>query len=174
MYVTAVTPRHLKYVSLVILSLQNAALIIVMRYVRTRPGDMFASTTAVVMTEIFKVIACLVIIWLEEGMSVRGCCSHLNENIVQQPLDCVRVSVPAFIYMIQNNLIYVAASNLDVATFQVETFLKNASRSFSLLWHLPVCPSSISHFVCRLSLLLLFLSPCVKSEASSSHYYKVC
>jgi len=132
-YVTAVTPRHLKYVSLVILALQNAALIIVMRYVRTRPGDMFASTTAVVMTEVFKVVACLVIIWLEEGMSVRGCCSHLNENIVQQPLDCVRVSVPAFIYMIQNNLIYVAASNLDVATFQVKTVLKNASRSFSIV-----------------------------------------
>jgi len=50
-----VTPRHLKYISLVVLALQNAALIIVMRYVRTRPGDMFASTTAVVMTEVLKV-----------------------------------------------------------------------------------------------------------------------
>jgi len=122
--VTVITPRHLKYISLVVLALQNAALIIVMRYVRTRPGDMFASTTAVVMTEILKVAACFIIIWYEEGMSVRGCCSHLNENIIQQPRDCVRVSVPAFIYMIQNNLIYVAASNLDVATFQVKTFLK--------------------------------------------------
>jgi len=55
---------------------------------------------------------------------MRGCCSHLNENIIQQPLDCIRVSVPAFIYMIQNNLIYVAASNLDVATFQVNIILK--------------------------------------------------
>lgn len=121
---SAVTPRHLKYISLVVLALQNAALIIVMRYVRTRPGDMFASTTAVVMTEVLKVTACFIIIWFEEGMSVRGCCTHLNENIIQQPWDCVRVSVPAFIYMIQNNLIYVAASNLDVATFQVTYQLK--------------------------------------------------
>jgi len=125
--VIVVTPRHLKYVSLVVLALQNAALIIVMRYVRTRPGDMFASTTAVVMTEVLKVSACFIIIWLEEGMSVRRCCSHLNENIIQQPWDCVRVSVPAFIYMIQNNLIYVAASNLDVATFQVKRVLKTMS-----------------------------------------------
>ena len=117
-YVTAITSRHLKYVSLVVLAIQNAALIIVMRYVRTRPGDMFASTTAVVMTEIVKVVTCLVVIWYEEG-SVRGCCSHLNENIIQQPWDSVRVSVPAFLYMIQNNLIYVAATNLDAATFQV-------------------------------------------------------
>ena len=122
-FVSAITPRHLKYISLVILALQNAALIIVMRYVRTRPGDMFASTTAVVMTEVLKVTACFIIIWYEEGRSVHACCTHLNENIIQQPWDCVRVSVPAFIYMIQNNLIYVAASNLDVATFQVKTCL---------------------------------------------------
>jgi len=120
LFVLVITARHLKYVSLVVLALQNAALIIVMRYVRTRPGDMFASTTAVVMTEILKVATCLVVIWYEEGMSVRSCGQHLNENIIQQPWDCVRVSVPAFIYMIQNNLIYVAASNLDVATFQVK------------------------------------------------------
>jgi len=128
----AVTPRHLKYISLVVLALQNAALIIVMRYVRTRPGDMFASTTAVVMTEVLKVTACFIIIWFEEGMSVRGCCTHLNENIIQQPWDCVRVSVPAFIYMIQNNLIYVAASNLDVATFQVKTDFKKTSTKYAL------------------------------------------
>ena len=114
-----VTPRHLKYISLLVLALQNAALILVMRYVRTRPGDMFASTTAVVMTEIVKVITCLAVIWYEEGMSVGECCTHLNQNIVQQPWDCIRVSVPAFLYMIQNNLIYVAATNLDAATFQV-------------------------------------------------------
>jgi len=136
-FVTAITPKHLKYVSLVILALQNAALIIVMRYVRTRPGDMFASTTAVVMTEVLKVTACFVIIWYDEGRSVRGCCTHLNENIIQQPWDCVRVSVPAFIYMIQNNLIYVAASNLDVATFQVKTTSEKTcseSNPVVLLW----------------------------------------
>jgi len=118
--VTAITPRHLKYVSLVVLAIQNAALIVVMRYVRTRPGDMFASTTAVVMTEVLKVVTCFVVIWYEEGKSVRGCCVHINDNIIKQPWDCLRVSVPAFVYMIQNNLIYVAASNLDVATFQVK------------------------------------------------------
>ena len=66
-------------------------------------------------------------------MSVRGCCAHLNENIIQQPWDSVYVSVPAFIYMIQNNLIYVAASNLDVATFQVKTVSEKIKSKLVLL-----------------------------------------
>ena len=45
----------LKYLSLVLLTLQNALLILVMRYVRVREGDMFMATTAVVMSELFKV-----------------------------------------------------------------------------------------------------------------------
>jgi len=115
-----------------VLALQNASLIVVMRYVRTRPGDMFASTTAVVMSEIVKVITCFVVIWYEEGMSVRGCFAHLNENIIQQPKDCVLVSVPAFLYMIQNNLIYLAATNLDVATFQVRQTLTERYRGHNV------------------------------------------
>jgi UDP-sugar transporter A1/2/3 len=33
--------------------------------------------------------------------------------------DCWKLSIPAILYVIQNNLQFVAASNLDVATFQV-------------------------------------------------------
>ena len=113
------SPRHLKYLSLVLLTLQNAALMVVMRYVRVRPGDMFVSSTAVVMSEVLKVSACLLIIWFEQGRTIRAWLAHLNENILQQKADCVRVSVPAFVYMLQNNLLYVAASHLEVATFQV-------------------------------------------------------
>ncbi len=55
----------LKYVSLVILCSQNALLILVMRYVRTRAGDMFISTTAVIMSELLKVFTCLIIIGVQ-------------------------------------------------------------------------------------------------------------
>jgi Nucleotide-sugar transporter len=33
--------------------------------------------------------------------------------------DCWKLSIPAILYVIQNNLQFIAASNLDVATFQV-------------------------------------------------------
>ena len=53
---------NLKYASLVCLVLQNAALILTMRYVRTRPGEKFFSTTAVVICETVKMVTCLLII----------------------------------------------------------------------------------------------------------------
>lgn len=90
-----------------------------MRYVRTRPGAMFASSTAVIMSELLKVGSCLAIIFVEQRCCLSSWFAHLNDNIFQQPKDCLRISIPAFIYMLQNNLIYVAASNLDAATFQV-------------------------------------------------------
>jgi hypothetical protein len=46
---------------------------------------------------------------------------HLHENIVLQPVDFLKVSVPSIIYVFQNNLLYVAVSNLEAATFQVRT-----------------------------------------------------
>ena len=38
--------------------------------------------------------------------------------------DCIKLSIPAILYVVQNNLQYVAASNLDVATFQVTYQMK--------------------------------------------------
>lgn len=38
--------------------------------------------------------------------------------------DCYKLSIPAILYVIQNNLQYTAASNLDVATFQVTYQMK--------------------------------------------------
>ena len=49
---------------------------------------------------------------------------HLYENIVLQPMDCLKVSIPSFIYVIQNNLLYIAVSNLEAATFQVIIVVK--------------------------------------------------
>ncbi|KAK2175958.1 hypothetical protein NP493_694g01020 [Ridgeia piscesae] len=114
----------LKYISLVVLTLQNAVLILVMRYVRVRKGDMFIASTAVVMTELLKFIASLTFIFLEQGCNVRLWLQYLHEHTIKQPLDCLKVSVPAIVYMLQNNLLYVALSNLEAATFQVTYQLK--------------------------------------------------
>ena len=67
---SCVSGSSLKYISLVVLTLQNAVLILVMRYVRVRKGDMFIASTAVVMTELLKFIASLTFIFLEQGACV--------------------------------------------------------------------------------------------------------
>lgn len=130
-----------RYVSLITLTLQNAILGLSMRYARTRPGDLFLSSTgkdfvlliksfafnrerphhitAVLMSEVVKLLTCLVLVFLEEGKNVLRWKSVLHSTIVKQPMDTLKVCVPSLVYIVQNNLLYVSASHLDAATYQV-------------------------------------------------------
>jgi len=116
--------EKMKYISLVTLTLQNAALGLSMRYARTRPGDLFLSSTAVLMSELVKLISCLGLVYREESSSLVNLKQALHNTIVKQPIDTLKVCIPSMIYVIQNNLLYVAASHLDAATYQVTYQLK--------------------------------------------------
>jgi len=116
--------QTLKYLSLVTLTGQNAVLGLSMRYARTRPGDMFISTTAVFLAEVVKLMTCLGLVWNAEDRSLSQWWGALDKTIIKQPMDTVKVMVPSAVYLIQNNLLYVAASNLDVATYQITYQLK--------------------------------------------------
>nr|CAB3266230.1 UDP-galactose translocator [Phallusia mammillata] len=115
---------NMKYISLVCLVIQNATLILAMRYARTREGEIFFSTVAVVGSELLKLLTCLLIILYEHEGNVKSWTSHLYGSIVLQPMDTLKMSIPAIIYMVQNNLLYVAVSNLPAATYQVTYQLK--------------------------------------------------
>lgn len=43
----------------------------------------------------------------------------LKEEFVNKPVQTIKLAIPAGIYTLQNNLLYVALSNLDAATYQV-------------------------------------------------------
>jgi len=118
------TAQRLKYLSLVTLTVQNAVLGLSMRYARTRSGDMFISTTAVFFSELFKLLTCLGLVWNDEKRSTSNWLAKLHSTIVQQPMETLKVMVPSAVYLLQNNLLYVAASNLDVATYQITYQLK--------------------------------------------------
>lgn len=115
--------HFLKYISLVLLTAQNAVFILTMRYARTREGEMFFITTAVILQEAIKCIVSMLIILIQER-SLSAWLRHLHENIIQKPIECMKISVPSIVYTLQNNLILVAVSNLDAAVFQVTYQLK--------------------------------------------------
>lgn len=113
----------LKYVSLITLTLQNAILGLSMRYARTREGDMFLSSTAVLMSEVVKLVICLVIVYIEAG-GITKMVHLIDQQIIKQPIDTLKICVPSVVYLVQNNLLYVSASHLDAATYQVTYQLK--------------------------------------------------
>lgn len=82
---------------------------------------MFVSSTAVVLAEICKLVASLVFILMETRSEFL---SHMYRYVLTQPYDNMKICVPALVYVAQNNLIYVAVSNLDASTFQVSNQLK--------------------------------------------------
>uniref|UniRef100_A0A3B5QMN3 Solute carrier family 35 member 2 n=1 Tax=Xiphophorus maculatus TaxID=8083 RepID=A0A3B5QMN3_XIPMA len=146
------TNRKLKYISLAVLVVQNASLILSIRYVRTLPGDRFFTTSAVVMAEVLKVATCLLIVLLQKRCALKETLWFLLDSVVLQYQDTLKLAVPSLIYTLQNNLQYVAISNLPAATFQVTYQLKILTTAlFSVL----MLRKSLSR-VQWVSLLLLF------------------
>lgn len=43
----------------------------------------------------------------------------LHDEILNKPMETLKLAIPSGIYTLQNNLLYVALSNLDAATYQV-------------------------------------------------------
>jgi UDP-sugar transporter A1/2/3 len=114
----------IKYLSLICLIFQNSSLVIVMRYSRIVDGPMFLASTAVVISELTKMLACCFFIWAGERYSFRRLFNRIREDIFDLPVDTLKLAVPAILYTVQNNLQYLAVSNLDAATFQVTYQLK--------------------------------------------------
>jgi len=113
----------LKYGALLVLVMQNSTLALTMRYSRSRGDVMYISSTAVVMSEIVKLVAASCLIGIEEG-SISGLWSKLYHEIVLMPADFAKLLIPASLYTLQNNLAYIAVSNLDAASYQVLYQLK--------------------------------------------------
>uniref|UniRef100_A0A2K6GA65 Solute carrier family 35 member A2 n=1 Tax=Propithecus coquereli TaxID=379532 RepID=A0A2K6GA65_PROCO len=120
--------RRLKYISLAVLVVQNASLILSIRYARTLPGDRFFATTAVVMAEVLKGLTCLLLLFAQKRGNVKHLVLFLHEAVLVQYVDTLKLAVPSLIYTLQNNLQYVAISNLPAATFQVSPKAQHGPR----------------------------------------------
>ncbi|KAM3604452.1 uncharacterized protein V6R79_011184 [Siganus canaliculatus] len=117
---------RLKYMSLGVLVLQTTSLVLTMRYSRTlkEDGPRYLASSAVVSAEVLKIFACTLLVFMELNYNVKAMKHLLKEEFVNKPLETLKLAVPAGIYTLQNNLLYVALSNLDAATYQVTYQLK--------------------------------------------------
>ncbi|KAF9278382.1 hypothetical protein BGZ74_003115 [Mortierella antarctica] len=113
----------LKYISLIILAVQNSCLIIVMALAQGAGRPVFYSSTAVFINELVKLFVCT-------GMTIHETIKDTGRFYPQDFIndviggDAWKLAIPAMLYAIQNNLQYVASHALDPSTFQVTYQLK--------------------------------------------------
>lgn len=113
----------IKYAALLTLVLQNSLLILTMRYSRIMDTDeVYISSTAVLLNEVIKLVISLLVSFKEAGVK-QTFAEVFGEGHWM-------LAVPAALYTLQNSMQYVAASNLDAATFQVTYQLKILSTAF--------------------------------------------
>ena len=113
--------NFLKYLALFILTIQNTSLVLVSRYSRTmnETGPKYLVTTAVVMIESMKFVMSILLVLHENSWKLTETAQLLKVEIFDKYKETAKVSVPSFLYAIQNNLFFIALSYLDAATFQV-------------------------------------------------------
>jgi len=101
----------IKYYVLGLLVVQNGGAVLLMRAVRALPGEKeFVTQTAVIMQETIKACTCVAIL-LYKHRTLRKAFENRSE--------WMKTSVPALLYLVQNNLQYVAVGFLDAATYAV-------------------------------------------------------
>ncbi|KAI9316670.1 nucleotide-sugar transporter-domain-containing protein [Dichotomocladium elegans] len=115
-----------KQLSLVVLVVQNSTLVLMMRYSRIvqKAGQpMYIASSAVFLAEILKILACLAVMWHQQESFGRFI-GVVRDEILGRPRDTALMLIPSGLYALQNNLLYVALSNLEAATFQVTYQMK--------------------------------------------------
>ncbi|KAI1637903.1 nucleotide-sugar transporter-domain-containing protein [Biscogniauxia mediterranea] len=121
----------MKQVSLITLTFQNSALILIMHYSRMMPpsGDhRYFTSTAVLLTEVIKLAMCLTFAIYDVSRSLAPStpATVIFEQIYNLVFsgDSWKLAIPATLYTLQNTLQYVAVGNLDPVHFQILYQLK--------------------------------------------------
>lgn len=109
------TPWFVKFAALLLLTMQNSAAALLMRQSRSASSVVSIAQTVVILQECVKLLASLLLITLN---------GHSLSAVIDSPYELLRSSVPALLYLIQNNLQYTAVSHLDAATYTVTYQLK--------------------------------------------------
>ena len=113
-------PKNFRLVLLAAMVLQNASVVLIGRHTRASAPqeDLYNVSHLVMACEIVKFMgACVLEFYtLPVGKTLMG---SLKIHVFDHPMDCLKIAVPAGLYLLQNTLLYVALSNLSAPLFQV-------------------------------------------------------
>ncbi|RKO98586.1 hypothetical protein CXG81DRAFT_28595 [Caulochytrium protostelioides] len=170
----------LKWISLATLVIQNSMLVIVMRYSRTAAAARndgtppYLASTAVAMSELIKMVICIGV-YVRAESQVPGALPITPRRVVYDVLgpnsDWPKMMVPAVLYLVQNNLQYLAVTMLDAATFQVTYQMKILTTAFFSVWMLnrPLSPQKwVSLVLLTFGIAMVQIPAGGKSDSSGS------
>ncbi|KAI2246415.1 UDP-galactose transporter Gms1 [Ophidiomyces ophidiicola] len=115
-----------KYVVLVLLTIQCSAFVLLLHYSRVMPvvgGRRYITSTAVFLSEVAKLAICLTVALYEVSQSIppsmpaTSLFGSLSAAIFTG--DSWKLALPAALYTVANSLQYLALSNLEAAQFQI-------------------------------------------------------
>lgn len=127
---------------LAVLVVQNCSLILMMRYSRVvgDPHARYIISTAVVLSELLKLLTSLLVLYsgklksslaLSRGWDNLAVLTHIiRTDFIANSMEMLKLAVPAGLYVVQNNLQYLSASNLPASVFQVLSQLKIVTTAF--------------------------------------------
>lgn len=125
-----------KLYCLAVMTLVAATYTVALRYTRTiSSGDLYFSTTAVCATEVIKLILSMGMLARETGSPIK-LKATIREHIFCSPKELLKLSVPSVVYAVQNNMAFLALSNLDAAVYQVMYQLKIPSTALCTVFML--------------------------------------
>jgi solute carrier family 35 (UDP-sugar transporter), member A1/2/3 len=113
--------NRLKWISLATLVLQNSSLVLVMHYSQKTEGPKYNPATAVLSAEFLKLLICLAVHVTDRKEHHS---KQLIEDVFGRDSNWIQMTVPAFLYFIQNNLQYAGAKLLNAATYQISCQFK--------------------------------------------------
>ena len=103
---------------LFMMTAQNSSVVLVSRYTRAGVADedLFVINDLVMVTEFGKMILAAA---LEYNATNGQLMKSVKDNIIDRPLDFLRILIPSLLYLVQNSVLYIAISNLTAPLFQV-------------------------------------------------------
>lgn len=112
------TLNTFKLLLLAMMVLQNSSTVLVGRYTRAGvPNDQLYNVNHLILVcELAKLLGSAL---LEFHTTQGKLWQSLQTHVLQRPLDALKITVPALLYLVQNTLLYVALSNLTAPIFQV-------------------------------------------------------